>query len=72
MIRVIDGLPFEITSPSYYRIAPHAVRPGASIDISYVDGGEWLLMVERDGEIATEVHRSRDAAIMVVALAYAE
>ncbi len=69
--RVIGGLPWLISSPSYYRLAPEATVPGSVLDISYLDQGEWLLAIERDGEVSTKLFKNRDSAIDMAAVAFA-
>ncbi len=61
--RTINGLAFNVISPSFYELASHPC-----IDISYV-GGTWLLHVPRDdGEPILEMHGSLDEATAFMAL----
>lgn len=69
--RVIGGLPWLVSSPSYYRLAPEATVPGSVLDVSYLDQGEWLLVIDRGGEVATKLFTNRDHAFDMVATAFA-
>lgn len=69
--RIIGGLPWLAFSPSYWRLAPEATVPGSVLDISYLDQGEWLLVIDRGGEVATKLFTNRDHAFDMVATAFA-
>ena len=70
MVIVINGLPFETESPSYYRLA-RTWTGSDTIDISYIDNGEWMLFHEREsGAVNYSVYHSRDEAMAPVIQAF--
>lgn len=70
MILHSHGLDWDVPSPSFYRLV--LPRPDiAAIDISYLGTrGEWMLFLERNGNISTRCYASRDEAIEMVVQAF--
>ena len=70
---MIQGVPFESESPSFFRLAPELCN-GDTIDVSFLgEGGrqEWCLFHARaDGNVFTHCFPSRDAAIEMIATAF--
>lgn len=68
MIRKIQGIAFDVASPSFYR----AVLPNyamSTINISYIEPG-WCLFLEHNGQVSTRCFPSRDDAVAMVAQAF--
>ena len=70
IIKTLWGLPFEVASPSYYRLLPALTGERTLIDVAYLDAGEWALFFARDGQVEHRLYPSRDDAISVLAEAY--
>ena len=71
MTRTLQGLLFEITSPSCFRLAKPYTGDD-TIDITYLGApGEWCLFHERhDGDVNLRMFPSRDEAVSMIAQAF--
>ena len=70
ILRTLQGVPFEIVSPSFYRLAK-TLTGADTIDISFL-GDEWCLFHERaSGGIGTRMFPDRDSAVKLIADAFA-
>ncbi len=69
MRSTLQGLEFEVFSPSFYRLAP-SYTGHDTVDISYV-GGEWMLFHESPrGDVGIRCFATRDEAIGMIAQAF--
>ena len=70
MILHSHGLAWDVPSPSFYRLV--LPRPDiAAVDITYLGTrGEWMLFLERNGNVTTRCFPNRDDAIGMVAEAF--
>lgn len=66
-IRIIQGVAFEIISPSFYQLAD-----APRCDLSYLGDGWWLQCPDESDQPRYQQFSSRDAAVAAIAQAYAE
>ncbi len=65
MTKTIDGVPFIVASPSFYSLAvSHA--GDASLDVSFLSPGRWLLHMVRHGVKSSAYYPTRDAALLAI------
>lgn len=72
MRRVIQGVTFDIASPSCYVVAADAYDSHhRSADVCYVGGDCWILtVIDCNGQPVQRTFASRDQAISVIAIAF--
>lgn len=72
MRQVIQGITFDIPSPSYYVVAADTYASHhRSADVCYVGGDCWILtVIDCDGKPVQKTFASRDQAISVIATAF--
>lgn len=70
---MIQGVPFECESPSFFRLAPE-LSDGDTIEVNFLGAAgrhDWVLFHARaDGNVFTRCFPSRDAAIEMIAQAF--
>ena len=66
----LQGVAFEIPSPSYYALAVPDCTQFRGCDIAYVDGYWLMTLVFPNGKQIQKVFPTRDEAVSVIARAY--
>lgn len=68
MRATIAGLRWNITSPSFYRLAEPA-HTAATVDVSFL-GDRWFLFLEHNNRVHTQSFGNRDDALAMVVTAF--
>lgn len=68
MRATIAGLRWDITSPSFYRLA-EPQSTAATIDVSFL-GDRWYLFLEHNNRVVTQPFANRDDALAQVVRAF--
>ena len=68
MRATIAGLRWDITSPSFYRLAEPA-HTAATVDVSFL-GDRWFLFLEHNNRVVTQPFKRRDDALAMVVRAF--
>ena len=68
MRATIAGLRWDITSPSFYRLAEPA-HTAATLDVTFL-GDRWFLFLEHNGRVRTQSFERRDDALVMVVRAF--